>query len=176
MSKKKPKFNEEAAIRGALRRTFARSPIVVEKVQESRREEPRYNKDGSRHKKNWVKRQCEVCNNWVKSGDIAVDHIVPVISVEEGKLDWNTFIERLFCDKNNLQRICSSCHDVKTQKERIERLSLKYTSELDSLELTITSLPKREAIKILNKYISKKKSDGLKHISERAQKIKESLT
>ena len=175
MSKKKYKFNKEAAIRGALRRTFARSPLVIEKVQESRREEPRFNKDGTRHKKNWVKRQCEVCSEWVKSGDINIDHITPVISVEEGKTDWNTFVDRLFCDKENLQRICSNCHDSKTQIERIGRLTLKYTKELDEIETTYQSLSPKELIKQLNKYISKKKSIGLTAIASRATELKTKL-
>ena len=179
MSKKKYKFNKEAAIRGALRRTFARSPLVIEKVQESRREEPRFNKDGSRHKKNWVKRQCEVCSEWVKSGDINIDHITPVISVEEGKTDWNTFVDRLFCDKENLQRICSNCHDSKTQIERIGRLTLKYTKELDEIESAISdkrpAIDDKAAIKQLNKYISKKKSIGLTAIANRATELKTKL-
>ena len=76
---KKTPFNQEMAIRGANRRLFTRSPIVIEKLNESRQEFPRYKKDGSRHKKNWVKRQCEVCSQWVSSTQIAVDHIDPVV-------------------------------------------------------------------------------------------------
>ena len=45
--KKKPIFNQEMAIRGANRRLFARSPLVIEKLNESRQEFPRLKKDGS---------------------------------------------------------------------------------------------------------------------------------
>ena len=172
MAKKQPKYNKDAAIRGALRRAFARSPFVYEIVQESRREVPKYNKDGSLAKKPHVQRQCEVCNTWVGSTKIVVDHMLPVISVEDGFQDWNEFMERLWCDRSNLQRICSSCHDVKTQQERIERLVIKYTKELDILELTSTPSTFKEIIKQLNKYISKKKSEGLIGIATRAADLK----
>ena len=82
-------YNQNAVIRGALRRAFARSPIDQEIMKASRKEEPRYNKDGSRHKKNWVKKQCEVCMDWYPTSKMAVDHIEPVVSVEEGFQDWN---------------------------------------------------------------------------------------
>lgn len=131
-SKKKPKWNWNSNIRGALRRMFARSPVVREVMQEGRRESPRYNKDGSVSKRNKVEYQCQVCGGWFPSKFMSVDHIEPVISPEHGFEDWNTFIERLCCDKSNLQRICSytkkhedstsefgrySCHYLKTQRE-----------------------------------------------------------
>jgi 5-methylcytosine-specific restriction endonuclease McrA len=131
MAKKKPPYNQNAAIRGALRRAFARSPIVTEVMQESRREVPRYNKDGSLSKKPWVQRQCQVCNQWVGSTKIVVDHKDPVISVDVGFQDWNEFVVRLWCNRSNLQRICDPCHDVKTAKERFERM---YKAELDYLD------------------------------------------
>ena len=77
--KKQPPFNQEMQIRGANRRLFARSPIVREKLEESRQEFPRYKKDGTLAKKPWVKRQCEVCNAWVSSTKIAIDHKDPVV-------------------------------------------------------------------------------------------------
>jgi len=168
-------YNENAAIRGALRRVFARSPLVVEKMQESRREVPRYLKDGSRAKKDWVQRQCEVCLTWVGSTKITIDHKEPVISVNDGFIDWNEFISRLWCSKDNLQRICDSCHNLKTQKERITRLTLQYTKELDELEAqikakTINSL---EALKALKRYLSKKKTPGLNSVVQRALSIKD---
>src|ERR1035437_6889283 len=137
MAKKRPPYNQESVIRGALRRAFSRSPLVREVLEDSRQEFPRYKKDGTRHKKNWVKRQCQGCNEWVSSGHIVVDHIDPVISVTHGKQDWNTFIDRLWCNtsgKTNLQRICDPCHDLKTQGERIARLTKQYTEELDIIE------------------------------------------
>lgn len=175
--KQRPKYNQNAAIRGALRRAFARSPIVQEIMSESRREVPRYKKDGSRHKKNSVQRQCQVCKQWSSASKMAVDHIVPVISIDEGFNDWNEFIDRLWCDKSNLQRICDTCHDKKTQDERIERLYKKYDEELDTLESFIKNKTStnKELNKQLSKYTSKKKTKGLEKIVQRAQALKNLL-
>jgi hypothetical protein len=179
--KKRPPYNQESSIRGALRRAFSRSPLVREVLEESRQEFPRYKKDGTRHKRNWVKRQCQVCDEWVPSSKIAVDHIEPVISVEDGKKDWNEFIDRLWCNtlgKANLQRICHTCHDAKTQKERIARLTKQYTQELDVIEQAMKAMPNvliKPTIKSLNKYIAKNKTIGLQKIVERARDLKQRL-
>lgn len=116
--KKKPKYNQNSAIRSALRRTFSRSPIVREVLMDGRREVPKYCKDGTRAKKDSVQYQCQVCGEWVGSTCIEVDHINSVIDNEKGFENWETFIERLFCSKENLQRICDDCHDKKTAAER----------------------------------------------------------
>ncbi len=173
-----PTYNENSAIRGALRRAFARSPLVVEKMQESRRTSPRYLKDGTRAKKDWVQRQCEVCNNWVGSTKIVIDHKDPVISVTEGFVDWNEFVARLWCPKENLQRICDGCHDIKTQTERISRLLLKYNEELDNLEHSVKAgtLSKKDALTTLKKYLAKKKTPGLNSVVQRALMIKDLIT
>jgi chaperonin cofactor prefoldin len=160
--------------------------LVREVLEESRQEFPRYKKDGTRHKKNWVKRQCQVCSNWVPSSQIAVDHIDPVISVEHGKQDWNIFIDRLWCNtsgKANLQRICDPCHDLKTATERIARLTKQYTQELNDIENALTDcfavgIDKETAKtykKTLSKYTAKKKTIGLEDIVKRAQSLKDRL-
>ena len=162
---KKTPFNQEMAIRGANRRLFTRSPIVIEKLNESRQEFPRYKKDGSRHKKNWVKRQCEVCSQWVSSTQIAVDHIDPVVPLGgfPDHLDmWDRiliFLQRLWCDKANLQRICDDCHDKKTAKERFEK-TLRTEKALIA-EIINISQPGFEAEikKKLKKFTRKKLSD-----------------
>lgn len=169
-------------IRGANRRLFARSPIVREKLEESRQEFPRYKKDGTLAKKPWVKRQCEVCNAWVSSTKIAIDHKDPVVPPDGFPTHFDMwdritlFLKRLWCDKANLQRICSDCHDKKTQEERIARLLIKYDEELDNLEMNVLQgvIP-ADWKKLLNKYIAKKKTIGLEKIVERALKIKERI-
>jgi hypothetical protein len=183
VKKKKPPFNQEMAIRGTNRRLFARSPIVVEKKEESRQEFPRYKKDGTLAKKPWVRRQCEVCNEWVGSTKIAIDHIDPVVPPEgfPATFDmWDRitlFLKRLWCDKANLQRICDPCHDIKTNAERIARLTKQYTGELDSIEKTILSnqYNSKDLRKMLSKYTAKKKTIGLQLIVQRAQRLKDQL-
>jgi hypothetical protein len=132
MAKKaKAPFNKNATIRGALRRAFARFPVIIEIKNEGRREVPKYKKDGSRAKRDSVQYHCQVCNNWVSSTKISVDHKDPVISTDEGFVDWNTFIARLDCDKVNLQRICDDCHQIKTNAERWDR---KLKADLPLIE------------------------------------------
>lgn len=180
MAKKKPPFNQEMAIRGANRRLFARSPLVIEKLNESRQEFPRYKKDGTLAKKPWVKRQCEVCGAWVSSTKIAIDHKDPVVPPDgfPAHFDmWDRvtlFLKRLWCDKSNLQRICDDCHDKKTQEERIARLLIKYDEELNYLEMAVfQGIIPADWKKLLNKYTAKKKTKGLEQIVQRALNIKE---
>lgn len=194
MAKKRPPFNQEMSIRGVNRRLFARSPLVQEKLDESRQEFPRYKKDGTLAKKPWVKRQCEVCNQWVGSTKIAIDHIDPVVPPDGFPAHYDMwdritlFLKRLWCEKSNLQRICDECHDKKTYKERIERLTKQYTLELDEIEILLKSFngPHKvsEAVfatvikdhkKILAKYIAKKKTPELAPIVQRALLLKENL-
>jgi len=174
-------WNQTAAIRGALRRVFSRSPIIREVMWKVRREIPKFNKDGTRAKKDAVQYRCGVCGEYVGSTQVAVDHIVPVISVSEGFVDFNTFIERLFCDASNLQVICDPCHNKKTNSERISRLLKQYTEELDVIEKDLQLLnfkppdPKNWS-KVLNRYITKKKTPGLSPVVQRALNLKEKLT
>jgi len=132
--KKKPKYNENSAIRSAVRRAFSRSPLVQEVLRDIRTYRTRYNKDGSVAKKPHVDYECASCKRKFKGTEVAVDHIDPVIEIDRGFVDWNTFIERLWCKKENLQVVCSyklkdmknhgnipSCHHTKTQQERAAR-------------------------------------------------------
>lgn len=57
------------------------------------------------------------------AGRMDVDHIEPVIAVEDSgkEKDWNKIILRMFCDENNVQSICSTCHKAKSSAERGDR-------------------------------------------------------
>ena len=138
--KKKRTWNENAAIRGAVRRIFSRSPVVREVLMDGRREVPKYRKDGSLAAKPAVQYQCQACNEWVSSTKVSVDHIDPVIPVDNKFVDWNTFIKRLFCSKSNLQRICDECHNKKTQAERKLRKSIMEQSCKDQPVASGTTL------------------------------------
>lgn len=159
MKSTKKTFNVNAAIRGALRRVFSRSPVVREILEESRKVEPVVKKDGSISKKIRVYRLCQVCNQWKPSKDMQVDHIVPVIDPVMGfNNDWNDFISRLFCDKSNLQRICKQCHDKKTSEER---------------KLRMYHQVKKDIVKYANldtdKSLDKKSADYLKKLYKKAK-------
>ena len=69
--------------------------------------------------------KCAACEKLFVAKDVHVDHIEPVVSPLTGFVDWNTFIESLFCGVENLQVMCRSCHSVKTQVEKKERTIAK---------------------------------------------------
>lgn len=50
--------------------------------------------------------------------NIQVDHRNPVVDPLKGFTTWDEFISRLFCEKENLQVLCSACHNFKSQQER----------------------------------------------------------
>lgn len=52
--------------------------------------------------------------------NIHVDHIEPVVPVT-GWVSWDSCIERMFCERENLQVLCGSCHKVVTDDENKQR-------------------------------------------------------
>jgi len=61
--------------------------------------------------------RCNACGNWFPEKQINVDHIVPAGKLNN-KQDLPDFVETLFCEVDNLQVLCSNCHDSKTKKEK----------------------------------------------------------
>lgn len=72
---------------------------------------------------------CACCNQHVPSSiriegkrkrvnNVFVDHINPIVDPEKGFEGFDVFIERLFCEEDNLQVLCGTCHDEKSVKER----------------------------------------------------------
>lgn len=65
--------------------------------------------------------KCAACSNLFKAVDVQVDHIDPVVSVENGFEGWGIYIERMFCEADGYQVLCKTCHSVKTANERKAR-------------------------------------------------------
>ena len=61
--------------------------------------------------------KCKSCNEWFQYKQINVDHICPAGSLNCAQ-DLPGFVERLFCEQDNLQVLCTECHNVKTQNEK----------------------------------------------------------
>ncbi len=177
-------WNEDSALRSAWRRIFSRSPIVIEVLREGKRYVKKINKDGSQAKKDSVEYLCNVCKKWVKASvggrsNVAVDHIIPVISVDDigGKIkDWNLFKTKLFCSKSNLQIICKPCHLYKSNEEKIKRQANKDSLILDEIEKEMqvawTIEREKQLKKELSKFLSKTKVPSTR---ERAAKLKKIL-
>jgi len=67
--------------------------------------------------------QCNSCKSWFPEKLINVDHIVPAGQLQSAG-DLPRFVETLFCEVDNLQVLCSSCHDLKTKKEKTSYASI----------------------------------------------------
>jgi hypothetical protein len=57
---------------------------------------------------------CAGCGGFFVARDVQVDHIDPVVDPEDGFQDLDVFIDRLYCEAENLQVLCKECHKVKT--------------------------------------------------------------
>jgi hypothetical protein len=67
------------------------------------------------------------------AGRMDVDHIKPVIAVEDSgkQKDWNKVIERMFCPEDNLQSCCWLCHAIKSAEERGERAKARKENKVE---------------------------------------------
>lgn len=64
------------------------------------------------------KYKCAICEGEeFGPKQIVMDHIEPVIDPEEGFIDFNIYLKRLFCKKELFQVLCKSCHTSKTYLE-----------------------------------------------------------
>ena len=70
---------------------------------------------------------CAVCNQSFPAKDVQVDHKEPVVPVS-GFTSWDEVIDRMFCEADNLQVLCTSCHKVKTSEERLLAKQHKETN------------------------------------------------
>jgi hypothetical protein len=73
------------------------------------------NKDSGRKSAHY---RCAGCKLIFPSARVAVDHIAPVVDPVTGFVDWNTYIDRMFCAESGLQVLCETCHTEKTKEER----------------------------------------------------------
>lgn len=129
---------ERGRIKGAIRRTFRLSPQMKEVLQAARVElPPALKKDGEPGKKNQVRYRCSCCGNLFPQKWVQVDHIMPVVPLWklEAQMTYDEIARGVFCDKGNLQVVCStpiklnngnpSCHRLKTNEENFIRDELQ---------------------------------------------------
>ena len=98
-------------IRSALRnKSRWWKPIAVCKQKAKRK----YNGPNKRQKFEY---QCNHCKNWFPEKQINVDHINPAGTLRCNE-DLPGFVDRLFCEVDDLQVLCSTCHNKKTKQEK----------------------------------------------------------
>jgi len=107
----------KAFITSALRGAFRKYPPKYETLKEASVGK-KINTKTKRLAEHYV---CNSCKNEFPSKEVNVDHILPCVDTKTGFKTWDEFITRLFCDKSNLQVLCTTCHDKKSAIERGER-------------------------------------------------------
>lgn len=90
-------------IRNSLRSGFLRYPVRGQVKKQSHEGPNQY--------------RCAGCDKLYGTKEVHVDHIIPC-----GKLTAYEhlagFVERLFCEPDNLQVLCTECHKAKTKQDR----------------------------------------------------------
>ncbi len=138
--KRSETYNPVAAARSAWRREFSRSPAVVCMMLDpaTKRYVPAYKQDGSRAANDAVEHLCNVCHQWkrsTKKSKVAIDHIIPVVDPSvEFSGDFTEYFRRMWCAKENLQKICGDCHALKTNAEWRERWTREAMEIIAGLE------------------------------------------
>lgn len=64
---------------------------------------------------------CAACKKLYVATDVQVDHIKPVVDPKKGFVSWDIYINRMFCEIENLQVLCKTDHKIKTDQEKLER-------------------------------------------------------
>jgi hypothetical protein len=97
---------------------------------------------------------CPICGERKHRLLAKLDHKEPVIDPRVGFIDWNTYIDRLFCDPSNLQVICIDCHTKKTKDENDLRKKYKtgkssdaHKQRLSNIRRGLPQTPAREAVR-----------------------------
>jgi len=103
MAKKKKGPNRITFAKGALRRASLMWKPINECRVNARRERGKY--------------ECAMCHDLFGPKEVQIDHVHPVIDLIKGFTTWDDYIERLFCDVENLACLCKTCHAAKTASE-----------------------------------------------------------
>jgi len=163
---------ERGRIKGAIRRAFRLSPQMKEVLQTARVElTPALKKDGTPGKRSRVRYRCAMCGELFSQKNVQVDHIENVVPLwkKEADMTYDEIVRGIFCDKSNLQVLCStpmvrnegnpSCHRKKTNEEnwirkQYEALGLRGTDR-DGIQQVIERI-KKDYIKFLAEKEAKK--------------------
>lgn len=121
-------------VRSEIRKTWMRHPIKLLFLEEG------IELDTDPDTRTIWKVRCQCCNQYHKLGDIEVDHIKGEHSLKSFE-DIKPFaISILQVSFNDLQRICKSCHLIKTYAER-------YGHSFEDAKLILSAKHKLSSIK-----------------------------
>ena|SRR5665213_3139380 len=117
MARKKTQPNLRHFLTNKLRRLSYQWPPRREAITRARTERGIYT--------------CNICKGSFGPKEIQLDHINPVVDEEAGFIDWNTYIDRLFCSVEGFQVLCKTCHEAKTFLEQEIRKQVKQENKKD---------------------------------------------
>lgn len=108
------KARKHSFIVSVLRSGTRRYPPKFETLNEAKTEKKKNIKTGrlAQHFK------CTICEEDFPATQVQVDHKSPVVDPQKGFVNWDTYIKRLYCKKENLQVVCKPCHKIKTKEEQ----------------------------------------------------------
>lgn len=90
-------------IRSLLRKGFSRYPNKYKTLARAKKGRNQY--------------ECNICKKVYGKKDVAVDHISPCGQLKSYS-DLAEFADKLFCSIDGLQVACTSCHYIKSMRER----------------------------------------------------------
>ena len=103
MGRKAKPVNRNTFVKFALRRASLRWPPRSEALKRARVERGRY--------------ACAMCGGLFASNEVHIDHIIPVVDVQDGFTNWDNYINRLLPEVEGFQILCHRDHEIKTSLE-----------------------------------------------------------
>jgi 5-methylcytosine-specific restriction endonuclease McrA len=62
--------------------------------------------------------KCAGCQQDFPAKEIQIDHIRAIIDPNIGFISWDSVVENMFCEADNLQALCLACHKIKSNAEK----------------------------------------------------------
>ena len=96
--------------------------------------------------------ECKECGAPCKPKEFILDHIEPVVPVEEGFTTWDNYINRMFVGEDGYQVLCHLCSEAKTSIEdslraEYNRLRKDKKKEEEKATKALTKKKKKDPIK-----------------------------
>ena len=128
MSERKPKRGEKTRCGGRWTEAKFKSFVKNQLRSATRKWAPINDCKANARRRRGVY-ECAGCGEFVKptykegrtsKSYIFVDHVEPIVPLS-GWVSWDSCIERMFCEEDNLQLLCKPCHDKKSYEETQQR-------------------------------------------------------
>ncbi len=81
----------------------------------------------------WIYKSGKKKGQKKKIKNIVIDHIKPIVDPAVGFTTFDSFIENAFCEEDNLQAICHSCHQIKCAEEKAIATERRRKEKEDNL-------------------------------------------